>query len=226
MNPHRRPTAARGHPTNGNQALRQPTILLIPGLNGSGPDHWQSRWARDIDNAHTVELGLWNDPQRSPWINQLNLAIRAIDGPVVLVAHSLGCLVATWWTKFEQEENTSKVTGALLVAPPEVDFFPRDDRVGRFAPMPVDPLPFPSILVASQNDPWMGFRTAKLLARQWGSELVDLGEAGHINADSGLGDWPYGKSLLARLLPPGTVEDRTAPTGSGERPSYSAIAHR
>jgi hypothetical protein len=88
----------------------------------------------------------------------------------------------------------------MLVAPPEVDFFPRDERLTGFAPTPADALPFPSILVASRNDPWIGFDTARGLARRWGSDFVDAGNAGHINADSGLGSWEDGKRLLERLL--------------------------
>jgi predicted alpha/beta hydrolase family esterase len=129
---------------------------------------------------------------------------------VVLAAHSLGCLVAAWWAKLEQpafdEPGGGRVIGALLVAPPEVDFFPRDERLTPFAPTPSEALPFPSLLVASRNDPWMGFLNARQLARSWGSELVDAGECGHINAAADLGHWPEGRRLLARLL-----ERRPAP---------------
>jgi predicted alpha/beta hydrolase family esterase len=87
-----------------------------------------------------------------------------------------------------------------MVAPPEVDFFPLDERVARFAPTPTEPLPFSSRLIASRNDPWMGFHTARSLARRWGSEFVDAGEVGHINAESRLGDWSFGRQQLAALL--------------------------
>jgi hypothetical protein len=102
--------------------------------------------------------------------------------------------------KYEQPQAAGPVIGALLVAPPEVDFFPVDERLGKFAPTPEVPLPFPSILVASRNDRYMGFRSARRLAKAWGSWFADAGNAGHINADSGIGDWPFGKFLLGRLL--------------------------
>ncbi|MFC0683661.1 RBBP9/YdeN family alpha/beta hydrolase [Novosphingobium clariflavum] len=178
----------------------KPLILLIPGLDGSGPGHWQRRWSEEMDDAQMVDLGLWEKPHRNTWINRLNLAVQRAGRPVVLVAHSLGCLLTAWWAKFEQPGWSSPVVGALLVAPPEVDFFPRDDRLNGFAPTPADALPFPSILVASRNDPWIGFPTAQLLAKQWGSEFEDAGEAGHINADSKIGSWEDGKLLLHRLL--------------------------
>ncbi|KQM13799.1 RBBP9/YdeN family alpha/beta hydrolase [Novosphingobium sp. Leaf2] len=175
-----------------------PLILLIPGLDGSGPGHWQRRWAQEFDNCEVVELVTWDNPHRNTWINRLNLAVhRAGTRPVILVAHSLGCILTAWWAKFEQPEN--RVLGALLVAPPEVDFFPRDERLTSFAPTPQTPLPFPSMLVASSNDPWMGFATSQRLADQWGSTFVHAGALGHINADSHLGSWDDGKRLLAHL---------------------------
>lgn len=178
---------------------QEPLVLLIPGLDGSGPGHWQRRWAEEMDNAQMVDLGLWEKPHRNTWINRLNHSVQRAGRPVVLVAHSLGCLLTAWWAKFEQPGTASPVVGALLVAPPEVDFFPRDDRLNGFAPTPSEVLPFPSILVASRNDPWIGFPTARLLARQWGSQFVDAGETGHINADSKIGSWEDGKSLLRQL---------------------------
>lgn len=178
---------------------QEPLVLLIPGLDGSGPGHWQRRWAEELDNAQMVDLGLWEKPHRNTWINRLNHSVQRAGRPVVLVAHSLGCLLTAWWAKFEQPGTSSPVLGALLVSPPEVDFFPRDDRLNGFAPTPSDALPFPSILVASRNDPWIGFPTARLLARQWGSAFVDAGETGHINADSKIGSWEDGKRLLAQL---------------------------
>lgn len=182
-----------------------PAVLLVPGLCGSGPRHWQTIWEHNDPACSKVELGRWDEPHRNTWINNLNLAIHQAGRPVVLVAHSLGCLATAWWAHFEQREWTrrselSPVIGALMVAPPEVDFFPLDERVSRFAPTPVEPLPFPSRLIASRNDPWMGFHTAQSLARRWGSEFVDAGEVGHINADSELGGWDFGREQLEALL--------------------------
>lgn len=189
---------ARSH--NAAAASQEPLILLVPGLEGSGPGHWQRRWAEEIDNCQIAELGSWDTPHRNTWINRLNLAVHRAGRPVVLVAHSLGCILTAWWSKFEQPSWSHPVAGALLVAPPEVDFFPRDERLTGFAPTPADALPFPSILVGSRNDPWIGLDTARGLAKRWGSDFVDAGNVGHINADSGLGSWEDGKRLLERLL--------------------------
>jgi len=188
------------HDTSARQHDGQPPlVLLVPGLGNSGPAHWQSLWERDDENCRRVELGLWDRPHRNTWVNHLNLAIRAAGRPVLLAAHSLGCHAVAWWAKLEQPGPDSAVIGALLVAPPEVDFFPRDERIDSFAPTPPETLPFPSMLVASRNDPWMSFLHARRLARSWGSELIDAGDTGHINADSDLGHWPEGRRLLARL---------------------------
>ena len=179
---------------------RQPAILLVPGLNNSGPLHWQSHWERDISDSQRVELGMWDNPNRNTWVNKLNLAIHRAGRPVILVAHSLGCHAITWWAEYERPLYGNPVAGALLVAPPDVEGDTVDPRLARFAPVPTGRLPFPSILAASSNDPYIDFGRAKRLARIWGSRLVDAGPVGHINADSGLADWNYGKYLLRHLL--------------------------
>ena len=178
----------------------EPLVLIVPGLNNSGPDHWQSRWERSRRDCQRVDLGMWDRPHRNTWVNKLNLAIREAGRPGVLVAHSLGCLAVAWWAALEQPEPDSPVLGALLVAPPDVDFFPMDERLLTFAPTPSASLPFPSILAASHDDPYMGFRAARRLARLWGSNFADAGKIGHINAASEIGDWEFGQFLLEMLL--------------------------
>lgn len=179
---------------------KDPLILTVPGLNNSGPGHWQTVWEESLPNCRRVDLGLWDDPHRNTWVNKINLAIQRADRPVVLVAHSLGCLAVAWWAEFEQPRD-GKVIGALLVAPPDVEVRPIDRRLTRFAPFPHGEFPFPSFLVASRNDPYMGFGQAWKLARTWGSRFADAGEVGHINAESDLGQWTFGRLLLNQLLP-------------------------
>lgn len=210
--------------------IQPPAILLVPGLAGSGPGHWQTIWEEQHDHCSKVELGRMDDPHRNTWINNLNLAIRQAGRPVVLVAHSLGCLAVAWWARFEQHEwqqrgAASPVVGALMVAPPEVDFFPLDERIGRFAPTPTDPLPFPSLLVASHNDPWMGFHTSKALAGRWGSTLVDAGDAGHLNAESRLGDWSFGWDLLSGLIEQTGSSSQSTQRAGGISPGTITGAH-
>jgi predicted alpha/beta hydrolase family esterase len=189
---------------NSFDACAAPVVLTVPGLGGSGPGHWQTAWEASLPGCRRVDLGLWNDPHRNTWVNKLNLAIQRAEGPVVLAAHSLGCLAVAWWAEYEQPESPAaggKVIGALMVAPPDVEERPVDRRLTRFAPVPPGCLPFPAILVASRNDPYLTRRQARSLAQGWGARLADVGEAGHINAESGLGDWAFGRLLLNTLLP-------------------------
>lgn len=197
------------HEINSLNEAKAPVILTVPGLGNSGPGHWQTAWEARLPGCCRVDLGLWEDPHRNTWVNKLNLAIQRAEGPVVLAAHSLGCLAVAWWAEYEQPGSAwgsgpvegGKVIGALMVAPPDVEDRPLDRRLTRFAPVPESTLPFPSILVASRNDPYLTMAQARSLARRWGARLADAGEAGHINAASDLGDWAFGRLLLNTLLP-------------------------
>lgn len=183
-----------------HQEFGTPVVLTVPGLNNSGPAHWQSVWERERGDCQRAELGLWSRPHRNTWVSKLNTAIRQAGRPVILAAHSLGCLAVAWWAALENPPFGQPVAGALLVAPPNVDSVSEDLRLVGFGPAPKSLLPFPSIVVASRNDPYISFDRAHNLAKFWGSHCVDAGEAGHINAESRLGDWQYGQYLLDRLI--------------------------
>ncbi len=182
------------------QMRQDPLILIVPGINNSNPRHWQSVWEAQCSDCHRVDLGMWDDPQRNVWVNKLNLAIYRAERPVILVAHSLGCLAVAWWAEYEQPAQGNPVVGALLVAPPDVDRPGTDARLSRFGACPRKELPFRSFLAASRDDPFCSLRTAQMLAADWGSRFAFAGEIGHINAESGLGDWHFGKQLLGQLL--------------------------
>ena len=173
-----------------------PPLLIIPGLYNSGPEHWQSHWEQVLPNAERVEQADWEQPTLAEWTESLVHAVRRRPG-AILVGHSLGCALIA---HLAQLRGRRGVAGALLVAPADVN---REGPAGRllqgFGPMPRIHLPFPSIVVASQNDPYMTHAAAAALARDWGSELVDLGPAGHINVEAGYGPWPDGVALLDRL---------------------------
>jgi Predicted esterase of the alpha/beta hydrolase fold len=187
--------------------LCPPIVLTVPGIDNSGPGHWQSLWERERDDCFRVELGSWEQPRRNLWVTKLGSAIAAASRPVVLVAHSLGCHAVGWWNALEQPLATN-VVGALLVAPPEVEDQPIDERLRPFGPVARRRLPFPSLLVASRDDPYASFGRAKRMARIWGSRLIDAGPVGHINVASGVRDWPYGQFLLRRLIAAVTPERR------------------
>jgi len=200
-----------------------PLILTVPGLNNSGPGHWQTLWEQQRTDCHRVELGMWSSPHRNSWVNQLNLAIRAANfaaprRPVLLAAHSLGCLVVAWWAQMEAADARHLVAGALLVAPPEAGRSAIDHRLAGFAPVPHGPLPFPTILVASRDDPYMPIRDARRLAASWRARFADAGAIGHINAHSDIGDWPFGQFLLGQLL-------RRPTQAAGPAGEVSRMAH-
>jgi predicted alpha/beta hydrolase family esterase len=172
------------------------SVLTVPGLGGSGPLHWQSIWEKRY-GYQRVEQQQWEQPVRADWVQTLDAAVRAAAGPVVLVGHSLACSTIGFWAR---HHDTSTVRAALLVAPADTDQadFPRQ-AVG-FAPMPLAPLPFASLVVASSNDEYVTLARATEFARCWGSHLVNMGALGHLNSASGLGEWPQGQVLLQELL--------------------------
>ena len=179
---------------------RRPLILTVPGLGGSGAAHWQSLWEQSRGDTARVDLGMWDSPRRNPWVTKLDQAVRTADAPVILAAHSLGCLVVAWWAELAGQPWGWPVAGALLVAPPDVDRVAACGEIRGFAPSPRTLLPFPSILVASEDDPYATPQRSFDMARDWGSHFVNIGEHGHINAASDLGLWHEGQGLLDRLI--------------------------
>jgi uncharacterized protein len=175
-------------------------VLIIPGLHGSGPRHWQTAWERERDDCRRVEQRDWQNPRRDEWVATLDDAIAAMDGPLALVAHSLGCVAVAHWVAQHEALARERITGALLVAPSDVDRPGFPAVASGFAPAPLSPLPFPTILVASANDPFISLARAEQFADAWGSRFVAIGAKGHLNSDSGLGAWPDGQTLLETLL--------------------------
>lgn len=177
-----------------------PLCLMVPGLGNSGPDHWQTIWESDRPDCVRVELGMWDNPIRNIWISRIDQAVAAANGPAVLVGHSLGCHAILWWASLLGEDVSGNVVGAMLVAPPDVDRPSADPRLAPFAPAPQGMLPFPTMIVAGNDDPWCDADRAMELAGAWGAQCVLLDHVGHINADSGLGAWREGQDLLEGLL--------------------------
>ena len=172
-------------------------MLVLPGWQNSGPDHWQSRWEA-LYGYRRVEQHDWQRPLRGDWNARLEDMVLAADEPVVLVAHSLGCiLVATWAA---HSRNTDRVKAALLVAVPDVEREDLRQTLPGWAPIPRARLPFQSRVIASTDDPFGGLALAGPLSADWNAELLSMGPRGHLNAESGLGDWPDGHALLTGLM--------------------------
>lgn len=178
--------------------MSAPGLLIVPGLGGSGSEHWQTRWESLYPRTVRVAQRDWDHPDREAWLATLGAAIEAADEPTVLVAHSLGCALVAHAAR---RPFAARIAAALLVAPADVDspaHTPAETR--GFAPMPMTLLPFPATVVASEDDPYVTLTRARAFAAAWGAAFVDAGPRGHLNAASGLGDWPDGRRHLEALL--------------------------
>lgn len=164
-------------------------LLTVPGLHGSGPEHWQSRWERRLPHAHRVEQEHWDSPDLEAWSARLARDLRQSVKPALLIAHSFGCLASVHRAGLD----ASRIAGALLVAPADPVKFGVAAKVTNVR------LPFPAIVVGSTDDPWMTGERAAFWAHEWRAGFINAGALGHINADSGLGDWEYGLEQLLRL---------------------------
>lgn len=164
-------------------------VLVVPGLHNSVPAHWQSRWQGLHPAMERVQQDDWDAPELDAWSARLD-QLRATDRrPTLFVAHSFGCLT----TVASVHRDPSNVAGLLLVAPADPVKFGVADR------LPHQALGCPSTVIASDDDPWMTLAGAALWARRWGSTFLDVGPVGHINAESGLGDWAFGQQQLLAL---------------------------
>lgn len=168
-------------------------ILLLPGWQNSGPGHWQTIW-ESIHGDRRVEQHEWMRPLRGDWSARLEEEVLSAPGPVAVAAHSLGCILVAAWAAHSR--NTHKVAGALLVAPGDVEREDLRQLIPGWAPIVRQPLPFPSVLIAANDDPYCEASRSRQLAKDWGARFIDAGKGGHLNAESGLGDWPEGRQLL------------------------------
>jgi predicted alpha/beta hydrolase family esterase len=172
-------------------------ILILPGLGGGSPDHWYNRWQQKLSTARRIAQAEWDRPRRSAWAETVEQEILRCERPVICVAHSLGVVALL----HAAEKVGERIAGAFLVAPPSEAVTCEISEVDKaFLPFPRRRLPFPAILVASENDPYAEIEFSRLLAADVGAEFVNAGAAGHINADSGHGPWPEGSIRLATLL--------------------------
>jgi predicted alpha/beta hydrolase family esterase len=185
--------------------------VIVPGIWNSGPDHWQSRWqaereASDADAGADASAGAgadagtvvriapssWSDPDPADWGAAISRAVTACSEPPVLVAHSLGALAVAHWLS---DRSRPGVAGAFLVAPPDpaAAGFP-EPAAGFRAPGARSSVP--TRMVVSDDDPYCSAERAVAFARTLGSQVLRVGALGHVNVDSGVGDWPAGRQLL------------------------------
>lgn len=170
--------------------------FIVPGLGNSGEAHWQTFFEKSGDNFQRIEQQEWDSPDCTDWIATIDKAISTFDpATVVLIGHSLGCTAIAYWAY----EYKKIIKGAFLVAPSDIES-PRYTFIATgFTPIPLNRLSFKSIVVASSNDPWVSLERAKYFAENWGSEFINIGDAGHINAEAGFGEWQEGLEILKTL---------------------------
>ena len=189
-----------GHRPSRAPTLKMPqsTVLLLPGWQNSGPDHWQSRW-ESLYGYTRVEQHDWVRPLRGDWISRLEDVIlsQPPESSITLVAHSLGCILVAAWSQVSR--NTHRVQAALLVAPGDPERDELRPVLPSWSPVAQQRLPFRSMVLGSQDDPYCHIERSRLWAGDWGSEFLDCGRRGYINAESGLGDWPEGHQMLLNL---------------------------
>jgi predicted alpha/beta hydrolase family esterase len=182
--------------------MTSPTVLIVPGLRDHVDEHWQTLLAARLPRVRTVSPMGRDNLDRAARVRAVDQAAGEIDGPIVVVAHSGGVITVAHWA----QQARCRVRGALLATPPDFERpmppgFPSTFalQAGGWLPVPTDPLPFPSIVAASRNDPLAEYDRVTSLASAWGSRLVDLGRAGHLNPASGYGEWPAALSLIDEL---------------------------
>ncbi|MGY6036599.1 RBBP9/YdeN family alpha/beta hydrolase [Aeromonas sp. AE23HZ002T15] len=187
------------------------TVLIVPGLRDHVADHWQTLLAAHLEKVVTVPPLTKERLSCRARVEAITGALSSIAGPVILVAHSAGVLmVAHWAAQFgvqkKGEAQTYSIQGALLVTPPDLEASwpaqypsPQAMEADGWHPLPRRPLPFPSLVAMSQNDPLASPAAVRALAADWGSELMDLGAVGHLNPASGFGPWPQAIELVHRL---------------------------
>lgn len=173
-------------------------ILILPGLGGGTEDYWYRRWNSKLKTARIVDQENWLAPDRDAWTNNIVAAANSADRPVFMIAHSLGAVALT---HAAQQLSDANVVGAMLVAMPDLataqDLIPKTES---FLPASTAPLSFPSAMVTSQNDPYCTYQRAEEMALDLGSLLIDAGDQGHINDESGHGPWPEGLMALSKFL--------------------------
>ena len=189
-------TAGEHHSASAIFASTAVSVVIVPGWRNSGLGHWQSLWAQRIPGAIRVQQQEWQQPHKAPWVECVVQAIVAAPHPVVLAAHSLGCIASIHAIESLGDDAAARIAGALLVAPADPE---RRAVFDDFTPVPAQQLPFTSIVAASSNDPYCPIRTASAYAKSWGSTFVRVPDAGHINTESGHGEWPLGWALLGAL---------------------------
>ncbi|MGW2650539.1 RBBP9/YdeN family alpha/beta hydrolase [Streptomyces sp. NPDC001393] len=206
-------------------AIAEPTVVIVPGLRDHVDGHWQTLLAERLAQAgralRAVPPVEGNRLSLDVQVGNLAATLAPLNGPVLLVAHSAGAITTVHWAR----RHRADVRGALLATPPDFetplpDGYPTPaDLVDHgWTPVPRQPLPFPSIVAASADDPLAAPERVAGLARSWGSRLVELGPVGHLNPASGYGQWSLAEELIRTLESDSASAPLGATTPAGGHP--------
>lgn len=166
--------------------------VFVPGFGNSIGDHWQNQWCKKLPNSHWLEQEHWNEPERDAWVESLQKCVQKMNEPIIFIGHSLGGLTIVEWAQRFQTNDEKKIAGAFMVAVPDPLQSNVPPDVRGYSKYPLTPLPFPSKMIASTNDPYCNVRRSEFFAKNWGSELEFIGAKGHINSSTGFGEWNEG----------------------------------
>jgi predicted alpha/beta hydrolase family esterase len=187
---------------NGRGPVQQSTIVIVPGLRGHVEEHWQTLLAARLPRVRTADSSRRDKRDLTGRVRDLQAVVEEVGGPVTIVAHSAGCLVTAHWARL----TATPAGAALLATPPDLaqplpaEYPSLDElRENGWLPVPLERLPFPSIVAGSSNDPLGEEARVRTMAEHWGSEFIDVGPVGHLNPASGYGEWPLAESLLEAL---------------------------
>lgn len=175
------------------------SILMLPGWRNSGPQHWQTLWEKQFPGIKRVKQQNWEEPVAADWVQALQRTVDEAPGRIIFIAHSLGCITQAHWAVVHRQ-STARIAGTLLVAPADPVKEDLSGYIKGFLPLPLTPFPYSSIVVASDNDPVCDSERISYLTARWGSKLIELSGAGHINVEAGFGEWPFGLRQLRRLI--------------------------
>lgn len=179
--------------------MQKPKFLFLAGYGNSTGEHWQAKWFTQFSGGIWVEQD-WEQPKRDNWVSAINSKLEETSEPLVVISHSLGGLAFIEWANQYPDLLLEKIRGAFLVALPDADAQSFLTAIQGFANTPMNKIPVPTLMVVSEDDPFASVERSCFFASALGSELINLGNRGHINSAAGLGDWPEGESYLQAFV--------------------------
>ncbi|CCH28707.1 alpha/beta hydrolase [Actinosynnema sp. NPDC047251] len=175
-----------------------PHTLILHGLGGSGPTHWQNWLAGELAHhggqVDLPQFTLPDAPRLHVWLAELreHLAAAPSSGERVVVAHSLACLLWLHHAAGEFDEAL-RVDRVLLVAPVSPEFA-GEPLISEFLDVPLDPTTVrragaSTRLVLGEGDPYCTVVRGKELAEALRLDVDVIVGGAHLNVAADYGPW-------------------------------------